>query len=105
MACEMSELCKFASLDSCQQRFLWTHNKVDPAAHRAVGLVLQVEDTEKFPHALCLESLDPFSFFLFFRVSEHGPCFTSVEEDAGGKRLVELELVCKADSIAPPDPV
>ena len=36
---------------------------------------------------------------------KHGPCFTAVEEDVGGKRLAELELACKADSIAPPDPV
>ena len=25
VACEMSELCKFPSLDSCRKRFLWTH--------------------------------------------------------------------------------
>ena len=30
------------------------------APHPVVGLVLQVEDAEKFPQALGLESLDPF---------------------------------------------
>ena len=28
MACDMPEPCKFASLDSCQKRFLWTHKKL-----------------------------------------------------------------------------
>ena len=53
---------------------------------QVVGLVLQVGDTEKFPHALGFESRDP-----FFRISKQGPCFTAVEEDGGDKRLVELE--------------
>ena len=65
-----------------------------------VGLVLQAEDTEKLPRALSFEGLDP-----FFRVSEQGPCFTAIEEDRGDKRRVELELACKADCVAPPDPV
>ena len=59
--CDMPEPCKFPSLDSCQKRFLWTHDQVDLAAHPVVDLVLQVGDTEKFPHALGFESLDPFS--------------------------------------------
>ena len=61
MTCDMPEACKFLSLDSCQKRFLWTHKVADPAPHPVVGLVLQVGDTEKFPHAFGLESLDPFS--------------------------------------------
>ena len=40
--------------------FLWTHKEVDLTPHRVVGLVLQVGDMEKFPHALGLGSLDPF---------------------------------------------
>ena len=64
------EPCKFPSLDSCQMRFLWTHNEVDLALHPVVGLVLQVGETE-FSHALGFKSLD-----FFFRVSKQGPCFT-----------------------------
>ena len=60
MPCDMSEPCKFWSRDSCQKRFLWTHKEVDPAPHPVVGLLLQVRDAEKFPHALCFENLDPF---------------------------------------------
>ena len=62
MACDMPEPCKFPSLDSCQKRFLWTHNEVDLAPHLVVGLVLQVGDMEKFLHALGLESLDLYFF-------------------------------------------
>ena len=43
-----------------QKRFLWTNKELDLAPHPVVDLVLQVEDTEKFPHALGFESLDPF---------------------------------------------
>ena len=99
MACDMTEPCKFPSLDSCQKRFLLTHKEVDLALHPVVGLVLQVGDTEKCPHALGLESPDP-----FFKVSKQGRCFTAVE-NGGDKRLVELDLACKADSVAPPGPV
>ena len=53
---------QFPSLDSCQKRFLWTHKEVDLAPHPVVGLVLQVGDTEKFPQALGLGSLDPVFF-------------------------------------------
>ena len=56
MARDMPESCEFPSLDSCQNRLLWTHKKVD--------LVLQVENAEKFPQALGLESLDPLSRLL-----------------------------------------
>ena len=62
MACDMSEPCKLPSLDSCQKSFMWTHKDVDIAPHPVVGLVLQVENAEKFPSALCFESLDPFFF-------------------------------------------
>ena len=55
-----------------------------------VGLVLQVGDAEKFPHA----------------VRKQGPCFTAIEEDGGDEKLVQLELlICEADGVALPDPV
>ena len=44
------------------------------------------------------------AWLLFFRVSKQSPCFTAVEEDGGDKRFVELELACKADGFALPDP-
>ena len=87
----------FRFLTCCQKRFLWTLKKVDLAAHPVVGLVLQVGETEKCPG---FESLDP-----FFRVSKQGPCFSAVEEDGGDKRLVELEVACKAVGVALLDPV
>ena len=65
--------------------------------HLVVGLVLQVADTEKYPHLLGLKSLDS-----FFRAIQQASCFTAAGEDGGDKRLVELELACKADGIAPP---
>ena len=99
MACNTPELCKFPFLGSCQKRFLWTHKEVDLVPHTVVGLVLQVGVAEKFPQALGFESLN-----LFFRVGKQGPCFTAIEENGGDKRLVELELACKADGVVPPSP-
>ena len=93
VVCGMSEPCKFPSLDSCQKRILWTHKEADPVPLPVVGLVLQVGNEEKFPQALG------------FRVSKQGPCFTTMEEDGGDKRFVELELACEANGVAPPDPV
>ena len=46
-----------------------------------------------------------FSFFVVVVLSPESAsrvCFTSIE-DGGDKRLVELELACQADGIAPPD--
>ena len=54
-----------------------THKEVDLAPYPVVGLVLKVGDTEKFPHALGFESLDPFFFFFFSRVSKQGAYFTA----------------------------
>ena len=65
VACDMPEPCKFPSLDSCQNRSLWTHKEVDLAPHPAVGVVLQEGDAEKYPQALGFARLDPF----FFRLS------------------------------------
>ena len=104
MACDMSKPCKYPSLDSCQKRFLWIHKEVDLAPHPVIGLVFQVGDAEKFPHALRFESLDPF-FFFFLKVSMQSPCFTAIERDLDDKRHVQLELACEADGVAPPDPV
>ena len=89
MACDMPVPHKFLSLDSCQKRFLWTHKGVDLALHPVAGLVLQVGDAEKFPHALDFKRLD-----LVYLVSQQGPCLTAIEEDGDNKRLVELELAC-----------
>ena len=55
-ACDMSEPCKFSSLDSCQKRFLWTLKEADSARHRVIGFMLHA----KCPHVLDLESWDPF---------------------------------------------
>ena len=73
MANELPEPWLFQSLDSTNNRFLWTHKKVDLALHPVVDLVLQVGDAEKLPHALGFASLDPLC-----RVSEQGPCFTAM---------------------------
>ena len=61
VTCDISEPRKISSVDSCHEKFLWTHKEVDLAPHPVVGLVLQVGDAEKFPHALGFESLDLFS--------------------------------------------
>ena len=45
MVCDIPELCKFLSIDSCQKRFLWTHKGVDLAPHSVVGLALQGGDS------------------------------------------------------------
>ena len=55
---------------------------------------------EKSSQAHGLENLDS-----FFGVSKQGPCFTVIEGDGGDKRLVELELACKADGVATLDPL
>ena len=54
----------------------------------------------RFPQALGFEGQDP-----FLRVNKQGPCPTAIEENGGDKRLVELELACEADGVAPPGPV
>ena len=66
--------------------------EVGLAPHPFDGLVLQIGDTERSPQPLGW-------------ISKQGPCFTSVEEDGGDKKLVELEFVCKADGVAPLDHV
>ena len=100
MACDISEPRQFQSHDSCQKRFLRTHKEVDLVLHPVLGLVLQERGAEKFPQAPGFEGLDP-----FLRVGEQGPCFTAMDDDEGDKKLLEVELACKADGVAPPDPV
>ena len=41
VVCNMPEPCKFPFLDSCQKRFLWTHEEVDLAPHPDVGPALR----------------------------------------------------------------
>ena len=101
MAYDMPEPCKFPSLDSCQKRFLQTHKEADLALYPLRGHVLQVGDTEKFPHALGFEAWT----FFFFSVRKQGPCFSAIEENGGDERLVQLELACEADGLALPDPL
>ena len=57
MACDMPELCKFPSINSCQKRFLWIHMEVGLAPHPEIGLMLQVGDAEKFPQAIQFSSV------------------------------------------------
>ena len=106
MACDMSEPCKFPSLDSCKKRFLWTHKDVYLALHPLVGQVFKGGDAEKLPQVLGFEHLDLLFFsFLFPTVSKQGPCFTATEVDGGDKKLVELDLICEGEGVAPLDPV
>ena len=100
----MPEPFKFLFRNSYKKRFLWTHKEVDLAPHPVVGLVLQVGDAEKFPQALGFNGLDPF-VFVFWSVSKQSPCFTAVEQEEGVLRLVQIELACEVDGVAPPDPV
>ena len=89
---------KFLSLGSSQKRFLWTHEEC-LALHPVVGLVLQAGDVTS-PHGLGFKGLDP-----FLRVRKQGLCFTAIGVDGDDRRLVDLELACKAESVALPDPV
>ena len=54
VATDMSEPCKFPSLDSCHKIFLRIDMKVYLAPHRVVGLVLQAGNAEKCPQAFGL---------------------------------------------------
>ena len=58
------------------------------APHPVVGLVLQVEDAEKFLQALGLESLGP-----FLKVSKQCRRLIAIEEAEGAESLVQHELV------------
>ena len=61
MECDMPVSCKFASFDNFQKSLLWTHKDADHALRRVLGLMLQIGDTQKFPHALAFKSQDHFS--------------------------------------------
>ena len=82
-------------LDNCKKRFLWTYKEVDLAPHPVVGLALQVGDVNLVSKA----------WILFLKASKQGPYFTALKEDGDDMRLVQLELACKADGVASPDPV
>ena len=43
--------------------------------------------------------------WILFSVSKQGPCITATEKDGDDKGLAQLNLACKADGAAPPDPV
>ena len=87
MAYDVPEPCESLSRDSYRKWFLSADKEVDPGPHALTGLVLYVGRADIFPHALSLESLDP-----FLEVSKQDPCLTDVEEDGDNKRLVQLEL-------------
>ena len=76
---------KFPSLERSQKRFPWTHKEVDLAPHPVAGLVLQVQNVEKFPQALDFERLGS-------SVNKQGTCFTAMKGDGGNNRFVQLEL-------------
>ena len=48
MECDMPKPYKFPSLDSCQERLLWSHKGVDLSPHPVVGLAFRIGDAEKF---------------------------------------------------------
>ena len=100
MAHDMPEPLEFPSLDNFQKRFLCANKEIDLALRTVIGLVLQVGDGEKFPHALGFKSL-----YSFLRDSWQGQCLTTIKEDGGDNRLLQLELACEADGVALPDPV
>ena len=101
VACDIPEPCQFPSLDSCQKRLQWTHEEADLPSHPVVGLVFQVGDAEKFPSALGFESMDPF----FLQSQQARSIFYSRRTRCSDKRLANLQRACKADAVAPPDPV
>ena len=90
----------FISWQLCQERFLWIHKEVELAAHPVVG---------RTPGRRCREVSSCTCFrksgSSIIRVSKQGTCFTAIKEDGGNKRRVQFELACKADGVAPPDPV
>ena len=61
--------------------------------------MLQVEDVEKFLHALGFGSLDA-----FFRNQQAGSMFHSKRKDEDDERLVVFDFACEADVVTPPDP-
>ena len=58
VACGMPEPCKFPLLTVARRGSCGPRGEVDLVPHPVVGLVPQVRDMEKFPHALDFESLN-----------------------------------------------
>ena len=74
-------------------------------AAAAEAILMRISATHDLCHP-CTELLrGTLNWSPSLRVSKQGPCFTAIEEDGSDKRLVELELACEVDGIAPPDPV
>ena len=96
----MPEQCELLSLDSCQKSLLWAQKEDNPAPHQPTGLVLQVGDAQTFPKARGLKSL-----LLILSISRQSPHLTAIDEDRDDKIFEQLELACKADGVASPDPV
>ena len=70
VVCGMPLISKLPSLDCCQKKFLWARKEVDIAQYSIIGLVIQVEDAEKFPQALFYcESLDPFLIIIIISIN------------------------------------
>ena len=73
LVCDVPKPCKFPSIYSCQNKFMWIHKAVDLAPNPVIGLVLQIGDEEKFSQALGLKSLDLFFWESASRVAVSQP--------------------------------
>ena len=87
LVCDMPKPCKFPSLDSCQEKFLWTYKEADLAPHPVVGRVLQVGDKRKVSSGAWFRK--PGYFFSEVAGMVH---VSQPEENGGNRRLVALEL-------------
>lgn len=61
--------------------------------------MLEVADEERFLQARCFDRL-----IFFLRVNMQGPCPIAIGETGNDKRLLRLELACKADGVSLPGP-
>ena len=73
---DVAKPCQLPSPDGCRDRFLGTQKALDQAPGVVIGVVLSVQDAEKFSQALGLECLDS-----FLVVRQQSLCLTSVEQD------------------------
>ena len=92
MACDTPKPCKFPSLDSCQRRFPWTHEEADSCFTPSRWSCAPGRRYREVSSRNCSQK-------------QAGSMFHSHGEDRGETRRVELEPACKADGVAPPDPV
>ena len=98
VVCNMPAPCKFLSLDSCHRRFLRTRKLILLHTQLFCAPSRRYRELSSCTHFQRLESF-------FSRSRKQGPSVTARENDGGDKRLVELQLACEADGVAPPDPV